>query len=435
MSLLAVFLILFVALTVRLGYIQLLKGGEYRQQVKRQSLSLISEIPVRGTIYDRENRPLTNAEKGFYVLVDERKVNGEFEEIISRVKAEKVESSSDKYRIYSIPKIGSQALNKLFADYGVLVLEYSQRDDPHQSAIHVIGGISPLNHVGLWGIEKDYDHILSSEQRMFYALNDGQGNLISGNRINIESDGHHWGVLTTLDMDMQTAVEKSLRRCMKSGTVIVVDINTGEVLAFASTLNPSLEPQNEMYRAEFLSQLIAAGAASEKCIDSEQVFSVENADIIEIAEALGMTTNGVANLNSQSSGNFNEITKRILEFNDDFSILENELMLTPMQVARLNKTLAKDGLDQQLTLIRGTLEGIRGASLLPKAKEQQVISADTSKMLKDLLCEIVEKGGNWYTGYVPWEEPVFGITVYAEDNNGENRCAASLFKDVAERIH
>ena len=416
MSLFAVFLLLLVALTVRLGYIQLLKGGEYRQQVKKQSLSLISEIPVRGTIYDRENRPLTNAEKGFYVLVDEVKVNDEFEAIINQVRAGKVDSNSDKYRIYSIPKISSQALNKLFADYGVLVLEYSLRDDLYQSAIHVIGGISPVNHMGLWGIEKDYDHILSSEQRMFYALNDGQGNLISGNRINIESDGHHWGVLTTLDLDIQTAAEKSLKRCIKPGTVIVVDLKTGEVLAFASTLNSSLEPQNEMYKAEFLSQLIITGAALEKCVDSGQVSVLENIDIVEIAKALGMTSNGVANLNSQSSGNF------------------NELMLTPMQVARLNRTLANDGRDQQLTLIRGTLEGVRGASLLPKGKERQVISADTSRVLKDLLEEIVEEGGNWYTGYVPWEGPIYGITVYADGNNAENGCAALLFKDVAERI-
>ncbi len=427
-----VFVFLLALLAGRLGFIQLLKGGEYRQQVKKQSLSLISEIPVRGTIYDREGRPLTNSEKVFFVLLNEKKMDRCLVDLLKELEADELESNSDKYRIYRVTKAG-QGLSKLYNEYGAQILQYFQRDDIFQPAIHVIGGNNPKNHAGLWGIEKDYDHILSSEQRLFYAQNDGQGNLLPGSRINVQGDSHHWGVLTSLDQDIQTYAEEALKECRRGGTVIVTDIMKGEILAYAGfSGHTSKNYKEELQKVDFLGPLIKKGAELEKQINDAIDSKVKNTDIFDMASAFGMAEKAVANLSSQSSGNLSELRKDIL--GNGLSVIEERLMVTPMQVARMTTILARDGLDRKLSLVRGTLEGVRGASLVPRLEEKQVISLNTSRELKGLLKEIVDEGSNCYTGFVPFENPKYAITVSIVDEDEKSKCAARVFKNVCQMI-
>lgn len=82
-----VFMLFIAALVGRLGWIQLASGGEYSRLAKEQSMFSLPEIAVRGTIYDRNNRPITNATEGFFFIIDERKMDEKAQALISGIGA------------------------------------------------------------------------------------------------------------------------------------------------------------------------------------------------------------------------------------------------------------------------------------------------------------------------------------------------------------
>ena len=64
-----VFMLVLAVLVGRLGWIQLASGGEYSRLAKEQSMFSLPEIAVRGTIYGRNNRPITNASESFFFIM------------------------------------------------------------------------------------------------------------------------------------------------------------------------------------------------------------------------------------------------------------------------------------------------------------------------------------------------------------------------------
>lgn len=503
------FVLLLSALLVRLAVIQFFEGPKYRLLAESQSHAILSGISARGTIYDRSNRPLTDAAESFFFLIEDRKIDENAENLLRRMDARFIENSNDKYRIYSILAADRQGFKILCKEYGALAVKSRLRYSENQPAMHMIGYVNRPDQSGVCGIEKDFDSVLCAGQKTFTVKSDGQGYVIPGTGIHIQGDGRDWGVLTTIDLNMQNMVEQALSDYGQSGAVIITHIPSGEILASASTpgYNPyrieeyidsdGKELLNKatscMYPPGWLFRIVVAAAALEngivtkdtrftcngsfevagiraKCLSDgpEGHGEIQFYDamaqscntvwalvgqragakaILEMAHTLGFAEEAVDLLSGQAKGNLPQLEEALGAGIVNLSSGKGQQLITPMQAARMTRIIASGGWDSPLTVIRGTVEGIKGAALFPKPQGKQVISGETARTIGEMMEETVEKmtgdsfaaegahAPKWFTGYVPKEDPLYGITVLLEDGMADGQTAASLFSELASSLY
>ena len=93
---------------------------------------------------------------------------------------------------------------------------------------------------GREGLEQTFDDQLRGKPGQLNLTFDKDGNK-SGERIAAPPEPGY-NVVTTLDSDMQRLAEKILQKRAKRGAIVVMDPNTGEVLALASW--PTIDPND-----------------------------------------------------------------------------------------------------------------------------------------------------------------------------------------------
>ena len=93
---------------------------------------------------------------------------------------------------------------------------------------------------GREGLEQTFDDQLRGKPGQLNLTFDKDGNK-SGERIAVPPEPGY-NVVTTLDADMQRLAEKILQKRAKRGAIVVMDPNTGEVLALASW--PTIDPND-----------------------------------------------------------------------------------------------------------------------------------------------------------------------------------------------
>ena len=98
----------------------------------------------------------------------------------------------------------------------------------------VIGSNEPIwgAGIGVQGLELAYDKHLTGEPGKVSELYDGEGNLIRKDVLAVPRPGHN--VITTIDLEMQRIAERLLRDMTHRGALVVMDCNTGDVVAMAS---------------------------------------------------------------------------------------------------------------------------------------------------------------------------------------------------------
>ena len=432
--------LLLFGLTARLAVIQLMEGSKYRLLAENQSLTALSDLSVRGTIYDRGNRPLTNMKESFFLLIEDRKVDEDAEKLLHTMDARFIESSNDKYHVYNIADIDRTGIKALCRDYGALVMKSRNRYSENQPAMHIIGYVSQLDQLGVSGIEKDFDTVLASGQKLYSVQNDGRGYIIPGAGIHMKDDGREWGVLTTLDLNIQNRVEMVLSDSGKSGAVVVTHIPSGEILASACT--PGFDPHegekelvnkatSSTYPSGPFFPLITATAAPETDREGlSEIVSLES--FVDTAQAYGLSEEAVELLSGQAKGNLSEFVEALKTGDATFDEGQSLLTITPMQAARITRIIALDGWDSKLTVIRGTVEGIRGASFFPKIEGRQAISAESIKKIQEQAEGF--RGPHWYSTFIPEEDPLYGITLYIEDDYPGESIASSMFREIISAL-
>jgi len=121
--------------------------------------------------------------------------------------------------------------------YGISVVERRKRTDKNMPAAHLIGYTNESSSLGLAGIEKAYQDILSSKNSVYaLAVADAKNRFLNeyGYQMMKTSDGMPLSVKLTLDYHMQKLAEEVLDKMVVSGAVAVIDILSGDVLVLAS---------------------------------------------------------------------------------------------------------------------------------------------------------------------------------------------------------
>lgn len=247
-----------------------MKNGGYAQAALRQSRRTITAAHAEGTIYDRNFVPLVNTETAHYAVV--LPTPEALAELIPHM--ESVQEVIDGIR--SEAPFSCRVDTDAFESEDIIVLEAPVRRTKSQLAQHVIG--YTLEGEGVTGLEADYDSILRSTEDtadVTFTV-DALGEVLCGIPAEISPITNLNGnVVTTLDARIQQICEESAAQIEK-GAVIVMEVQTGDILAMASfptyspdSLAAALEDENSplinrclySYSVGSIFKLVTAAAA------------------------------------------------------------------------------------------------------------------------------------------------------------------------------
>ncbi len=237
------------AFTVKLVLIQAFRSSYLARLAEKQHNQLIELEPIRGTIYDRMGRPLalnvsvyslfanpktmTEAERQKTILYLPKLLNLDQSVLEDRL-------SKNKFFVWIKRKISLDVAEKIkdLKIPGLHLINESKRFYPNASlAAHVIG-FAGIDNVGLEGLELKFDKDLKGESGWSQVLRDArQRPLMLEKNYIPPRDGFNLNL--TIDETIQYISERALDKGFEknhalAASVIVMDVKTGEILAFAN---------------------------------------------------------------------------------------------------------------------------------------------------------------------------------------------------------
>lgn len=258
-------LLAFVGLSYRLFSITRDNGERYKKQVLSQQKYDSTTLPYkRGSILDTNGSILASSEKVYNVILDAVAVSQDesyleptLEAIKSQIGADVstvrsyIAANSETSRYYVLAKRLDfeqiQGLMELVNEEkslvkGIWFEEEYKRSYPGGSLACDVIGFTTSDNTGSYGLEEFYNDVLSGTPGREYGYLNGDSNL---ERTTIPAvDGN--SIITTIDINIQSIVEKYLRKFDEqyrdgfhegNGAnnlgCIIMDVNSGEVLAMA----------------------------------------------------------------------------------------------------------------------------------------------------------------------------------------------------------
>ena len=255
----------FGAAITRLAFLQLVQGEELQRRAIEQQLADTPISAKRGTIYDTKGKILAQSASVWRVVMapayfddgaegDEQRafVASRLSEILGLDEAELLEDTkqntyyvSVKRRVESAQKDQIIELqNELAEKYqksGIIsLLDDYKRYYPYSDLASSVIGFTGSEDQGLWGVEYQYNDFLSGTPgRIISAQNGIQTEMPFDYNQNIGAiDGS--SLVLTIDETVQSIVEKYMKQgvidnqVVERGVCIVMNVNTGEILAMAS---------------------------------------------------------------------------------------------------------------------------------------------------------------------------------------------------------
>jgi cell division protein FtsI/penicillin-binding protein 2 len=243
----AAFLILLTAALARSVWLQVIRGPEYAAMALRQHRETVVVPAGRGTIVDRNGEPLALGKVATTIYANPRQVDDARNLTLSAGKvlgaepAELYPLLTDRSRgfIYLERKADPRKAEKLeqlgYAGLGFYPEEL--RFYPQGPVAAQIIGYAGLDNVGLEGLERSLEETLSGTPGSQTVVKDPFGRALDVVETRPETPGKD--VRLTIDRQIQANAEEILadtvrRWSARSATAVVMDPQTGEVLAMAT---------------------------------------------------------------------------------------------------------------------------------------------------------------------------------------------------------
>ena len=278
----------------RLGWLQLIDHRRFLDAaIGQQSLNI--EIQAkRGTIYDRQGRILAEDidSYSYYVVPNKIQDKAQAIRIIDDIAGNKkwaqkfanhskflwVARKTDANLQYRLQASGLETLNR--------VIEPKRTYPAGFLALALLGRVD-VDNIGLSGIEKYYDEILSGQNGKAILLRDARGRSYQFSEKPVSKPVNGQSIVLTIDLDLQQITEQELAAAMlenysKYGMAVFQKVGTGEILACAS-LDSLGEPSSrnrpitDQYEPGSTFKLVAVAAAlGSGRFDPSTVINVEN---------------------------------------------------------------------------------------------------------------------------------------------------------------
>ncbi|MEQ4512825.1 MAG: peptidoglycan glycosyltransferase FtsI [Dickeya sp.] len=254
-------LLCMLGLMLRAAYLQVIAPDKLVREGDMRSLR-VQEIPTaRGMISDRAGRPLAVSVPVNAVWADPKDVNdhggisldtrwkalADALEIPLDQIATKVNANPNGRFVYLArqvnPAIG-EYIHKLKLP-GINLRQESRRYYPSGQVTSHLIGFTNIDGQGIEGIEKSFDRWLTGLPGERTVRKDRFGRVIE-DISSVDSQAAH-NLMLSIDERLQALVYRELNNAVafnkaESGTAVLVDVNTGEVLAMANS--PSYNPNN-----------------------------------------------------------------------------------------------------------------------------------------------------------------------------------------------
>jgi cell division protein FtsI (penicillin-binding protein 3) len=464
-NLFVVFLLVWGLVVVgRLAQLQLAQGSQYRARAQRQQERRIELSPRRGSIVDRAGRELA-------VSVEVSSVYASPDEVSDPRAAAKAlapvlgipdrtilaKLQSDKGFVWIVRKIEppvADAVRDLKLP-GIRMVPETKRYYPKGSLAGAVLGYVGTDDNGLAGLEYSYESSIRGKPGLVVALRDARRSTYGeseGTNVRAEQEGATLAL--SLDSGIQFAAERELAATMrdldaKSGSIVLMDPATGEILAMASA--PAFDPnQYAKYAAETRRNHAVADAyepgstfkivtgsiaLDEGVVRLDEVFDTghgavkignvtinedkhhdygaltlagvlahsSNVGIIRVGLRLGpdrlfegATRFGIGrptgiDVPGESQGIFRPLSRWSFLSNASIS-MGQEVSLTAVQLARVAAVIANGGLLVEPHLVTEIRRSDGRVERPASADPFRVISAETAKSMRDMLVGVVEHG-------------------------------------------
>lgn len=255
---LVVFLLLWASVVVaRLAELQLAHGDRYRARAQRQQERRIEISPQRGSIFDREGRPLAvSAEaSSIYAIPDDVPSPAEAARLLApelgmTPGAVLARLTQKKGFVWLARKVDRAAAASIRARKipGIHLVAETKRIYPKGSLAANVLGYVGTDDRGLGGLEHFYDGAIRGKPGEIVALTDarrstyGEAETATG-KLPEEGDS----LFLSLDSGIQFAAERELAAAVadaqaRSGVLVLLDPANGEILAMASS--PTFDPND-----------------------------------------------------------------------------------------------------------------------------------------------------------------------------------------------
>ena len=475
------FLIFLVAVVMfffglRLVQVQAVQAGDYRMRAVSEMENTRSLPAPRGEITDVNGVAFARSVAATSIVVDQTQITNpsrvaNFVAPILKLPVAEVEESISGKRKWSMvyqnakpamwQKLNS-ALSTFNARYPVMSPERIigffperayVREYPSGSLIASLIGFVNRAGKGATGLESSMNSSIAGIDGK-YSFANGYGAEIPGSQSEIIPAQAGTSIRLTIDRDIQWVASKAISQVVESsraisGTVIVMDPKTGEILAHATA--PTFDPNNtsklslaamrnpsvqDVYEPGSTGKVMTVAAAlEEKKITPHSVFTVpytlkrstklfrdhekhpiqrltssgilavsSNTGAIQIGELLshetlynylskfGVGTKTGSGLPGESNGilpkvaDWSGTTAPTVAFGQGYS-------LTAMQATSIFATIANNGLRVSPTVIAGTSDSSGNFTRLPNRTSQRVISAETAQAMRIMMESVVSASG------------------------------------------
>ncbi len=252
--LLLVMLCGFAVVLFRLVSLQVLQAAELTAKADRQHQKTVSLEGARGTVVDRHGKVLAmNMEVpsvfGIPTALESPAKTARSLSPVLHVRTDELEKKlrQDRSFVWLARKLDPEQGHRLehMPMEGIGLVMEGRRFYPKGPLLAHVLGFAGMDGEGLEGIERRYESQLHGEKRVVILQRDAMGRTVfpKGQAEQVPAAGH--SLVITVDEVIQYIAEKEVDEAVtkahaKSGTVIVLDPQTGAVLALA--ISPRFDP-------------------------------------------------------------------------------------------------------------------------------------------------------------------------------------------------
>ena len=450
----------------RLVQVQLARHDHYVARAQRQHERTLDLNPVRGSILDTRGRVLAESIAAESIYADPQAITNRraVAKALAAVPgigltARELESklrgtNSFAWIARQLPLEVTAEVRKLGLP-GIFFIEAHRRTYPRSMlAANVIGYLG-VDGDGLGGIEHTFNDYVKGTPGKVTLLKDARKGvyLLGGDGANRPRDGQH--VVLTIDSVIQFIAERALKEAVEKyraggGSVIVMDPNSGEILAMASA--PTFDPNRfrefppesrknrsvqDFYEPGSTFKIITAAAGlEERLVTPSQMLDCANGqitignitirehdghqygllsfeDVIVKSSNVGTVRVGMAlghdrfyqwirrfgfgertgvPLPGESAGLLRKTQKWTPVSPASISIGQ-EIGATPLQVVRAVSAVATGGLLPEPRIVKRVIDGEGRTVYEPQAKPPvRVMSEKTAAVLNEILKNVVVRG-------------------------------------------
>ncbi len=325
--------------------LQFVEDDTYKKLAASQQLSDIEISPHRGTVYDSNMNVLARSSTVWTIVtspadmknrnVDINMVALKLSEILE-IEAEeilqKLQDTNSAYKIIAnkVEKPQADAITAWMNEYnnteagkaspvsGIMLEPDTKRYYPYGNMASTVLGFTSSDGVGLTGLELYYNDTLTGTPGRILTARNAWGYEMDGDYRAEYPAENGYSLVLTIDEVIQQTLEKYLANAIADhnvanrGTGIVMDVNTGEILAMATLPDYDLNSPYELYDEELTAQIAAIADEAEQTAARQTAQQsmwrnkavqdiYEPGSVFKVVTASAALDSGVADLNTSFS--------------------------------------------------------------------------------------------------------------------------------------